>query len=125
MKSVWNFLQTESAVFQLYIFSVFPKDNPLFRIFKSFLYVQILKLEFLTFDVEYHPDCFYDRLTIVDGDGVATPTVNKMLCGSGLLDTFMSSESSLVLKFISDHVVQKTGFKANISGMSIGKDCFH
>ena len=84
---------------------------------KIFIF-QVLKLEFLTFDVEYHSTCFYDRLSIADGDNFTEASTNIMLCGNNSKDSFLSSESSLTLTFISDHVVQKTGLTAKISGWS-------
>ena len=38
-----------------------------------------LSLEFTAFDIEYHPNCHWDHLTITDGDGT---TLMEKSCGS-------------------------------------------
>ena len=77
----------------------------------------MLLVDFESFDVEYHPKCLYDSVKIYNGNEALSATLNKTLCGQTIPYQYISSGSSLVLKFVTDHVVQKKGFQAKISGM--------
>ena len=80
-------------------------------------------LEFVAFDIESHPSCGYDHLTIKDRDG---STLMEKSCGSSgaLIIGGKKTNSSLPLRvqsrsntvyfeFVTDHIVPKAGWRVN------------
>ena len=60
---------------------------------------QILSLEFTSFDLEYHSNCTYDHLTIMDGDG---KTLMEKSCGTTLPADITSTSNIVKLVFSTD-----------------------
>ncbi len=79
----------------------------------------VIEVEFVHFDVEYHPTCIWDYLTIRDGTTAFDSNMvlhgKEKLCGK-LNETFysnstlVSTQSSIIIYFYSDSVIRKTGF---------------
>ncbi|KAK3591496.1 hypothetical protein CHS0354_031603 [Potamilus streckersoni] len=73
-----------------------------------------LEISFIHFDVEGNSLCSWDSLQIFDGAN-DTGTLLGKLCGSSLPGSLVSTGRYLFLKFVSDQIIVKTGFKAKIS----------
>ncbi|KAI0218619.1 Exoskeleton protein RP43 [Lamellibrachia satsuma] len=71
---------------------------------------KIVKLEFLTFDVEEVKHCKYDNVTVYDGEDDSAPWMGTF-CGTTLPRDFISSNRSLFVSFKSDSSQTKSGFK--------------
>ncbi|XP_073527524.1 scavenger receptor cysteine-rich domain-containing protein DMBT1-like [Phyllobates terribilis] len=76
-----------------------------------------ISLTFVHFDVEPHPRCFYDWVTIYDGIPQFSPEIAKLCNGNDLLYTFYSSSNILSIEFISDSVEHLSGFLAVFSSI--------
>jgi len=74
---------------------------------------QFIRLTFVSFDVEDHDTCSYDRLTIYDGGNDMEPSVTY--CGSQLPPTFTSVGDHVMLVFITDASVTAAGFRITTS----------
>ncbi|CAG9855331.1 unnamed protein product [Phyllotreta striolata] len=70
-------------------------------------------LRFLSFDVENHDNCVYDYVEIRDGLTSDSPIL-KVYCGHKIPPDTISSSNEMLVKFVSDGSVQKTGFSAII-----------
>jgi len=75
---------------------------------------QIL-ITFTDFDIESHPNCMWDWVKVVDGDG--TVLLPKS-CGSDIPDPITSKTNRITVEFHSDGSVQRTGFKAEWKAVS-------
>ncbi|KAK3084412.1 hypothetical protein FSP39_013139 [Pinctada imbricata] len=67
-------------------------------------------LEFEHFDVEYHTSCSWDSVMIYDGPDISSSLVLKA-CGNNIPGNVTASGPIVVVRFISDHVVNRRGFK--------------
>ena len=59
----------------------------------------VLSLQFTAFDIEAHSTCFFDHLTITDGDGT---TLMEKNCGNTLPPAITSTSNIVKLVFITD-----------------------
>ncbi|XP_068216673.1 cubilin homolog [Palaemon carinicauda] len=59
----------------------------------------IIKLQFIKFDIEEHPDCIFDNLTIID-DG---ENFHRTYCGTVRKETYKTKSQELKLYFQSDY----------------------
>ena len=77
---------------------------------------KIVQLEFQDFDIESYGRnrCPYDHLTVYDGPDTSSPLLAK-LCGNNEIRDIISSGRSLFFKFTSDHMIERTGFRINVS----------
>uniref|UniRef100_A0A1I8N3F6 Uncharacterized protein n=2 Tax=Musca domestica TaxID=7370 RepID=A0A1I8N3F6_MUSDO len=75
---------------------------------------RILRLNFLTFDVEPDPECSRDWLQIHDGNSLAAQLIGRF-CGNELPlnGTILSSHNVLFFWFRSDNATQRSGFHMN------------
>ena len=69
----------------------------------------IISLQFSAFQIEYHPTCDLDHLTIMDGDGT---TLTEKSCGFSL-PAATTSRSNMI------KVVFSTGDSESMSGFSL------
>jgi len=80
---------------------------------------KVVSLEFMAFDIEYHRSCYWDRLTITDGDGT---TLMEKSCGSSLPPDIRSRSNIVKLSFRTDGSVTKSGWSVRWSAVTPGKD---
>ena len=80
-------------------------------------------IEFVAFDIESHPFCVYDHLTIKDRDG---STLMEKSCGSSgaliiggkktnssLPPRVQSRSNTVYFEFVTDHSVKRAGWRVN------------
>ncbi|CAB4021953.1 Zinc metallo ase nas-6 [Paramuricea clavata] len=72
---------------------------------------KLLKLRFLSFDVERHSQCRYDYVEIRDGSSQRS-TLLETFCGNTLPKSITAFANSLWIKFHSDSTQARRGFKA-------------
>lgn len=76
--------------------------------------LQVIKIHFVSFDLEYSTNCLYDNVAIYDGINNKSPLVDTY-CGGHLPENFKSSGRYVYITFKSDSSVQRKGFKASYS----------
>merc|ERR1712002_235768 len=74
---------------------------------------QIL-ITFTDFEIENHPNCGWDWVKVVDGDG--TDLLRKS-CGSGIPDPMTSKTNRITVEFHSDFSITRRGFKAELNAV--------
>jgi PKD repeat protein len=72
-----------------------------------------IKVEFKSFDVESQSTCNWDRLLIFDGDNTEATQLGRF-CGSSNPGTLIATNGSLTFQFISDNIITRAGWAANI-----------
>jgi len=77
---------------------------------------QIL-ITFTHFEIEDHPNCGWDWVKVVDGDG--TDLLRKS-CGSGIPDPITSKTNRITVVFHSDDSITRRGFKAEWKAVTGG-----
>lgn len=70
-----------------------------------------IKLTFFNFDIENHPNCKYDKVTIRDGLNVESKIL-KEICGDFLPTEIISNGESLWIRFKTDSSKELPGFLA-------------
>lgn len=77
---------------------------------------QVLRISFLSFDVEQSENCGDDGLYVYDGPDVSYPLLAR-LCGSSLPDDIYGSEAggALTFRFVSNDLIQGQGWSAMVS----------
>lgn len=80
-------------------------------------------LTFTNFDVEAHGTCSYDYIELRQGDNANASLINKY-CGSNLPPSVTSFGNSLYIKFRSDISTSGTGFRAEYTTATAGRDSF-
>ncbi|XP_058808349.1 protein tolkin-like [Phymastichus coffea] len=70
-------------------------------------------LKFQSFEVESHDGCAYDFVEVRDGHAPEAALIGRF-CGYKLPPDLRSSGSQLLVKFVSDATVQKSGFSASL-----------
>jgi transposase-like protein len=70
-----------------------------------------ISLRFDTFDLEPHDSCAYDYVEIRDGETMTSELIGRY-CGNRVPSQVLSSGSSMLVKFVSDSDVNKSGFFA-------------
>ena len=104
-----------------------------------------LSLKFDKIDIEYHPTCYWDHLTITDGDGTTLmakscgspdgkdlpyyyPTPDVVVGGKSIgksLPTVITSKTNVVkLSFKTDYIVSRPGWKVTFTAASTGEVIF-
>ncbi len=80
-----------------------------------------LKVQFLMFDVEENSDCSWDYLEIYDGTSTSANMFGHF-CGTGNPGPFTATneEGALTFVFHSDYMVNKAGWKAQLSTEGTG-----
>ncbi|XP_061189646.1 uncharacterized protein LOC133197565 [Saccostrea echinata] len=79
---------------------------------------KILKISLLTLELEYHPQCLYDRLVVHDGPSHTSP-VMLSLCGTHQSNVYLSTSDSVYVEFHSDIIIPAAGFKIIIENEPI------
>lgn len=79
-----------------------------------------IKVEFLSYDVEYEPGCGYDYLNIYDGNSTSSPLIG-MYCGTNSPGIITSTDATgaLTFSFHSDDFVTGNGWEAIISCVNL------
>ncbi|KAI0223467.1 Ovochymase-1 [Lamellibrachia satsuma] len=77
---------------------------------------QIIKLDFLSFNVERRFGCTNDRVSVYDGPASWAPSLGTF-CGSMLPGDVISANNSLYVSFTSDSSVQKNGFRIKYTAL--------
>ncbi|XP_062577031.1 mucin-2-like [Saccostrea cucullata] len=77
-----------------------------------------LKIHLLTLELEYHPQCLYDRLVVHDGPSHTSP-VMLSLCGIHQSNVYLSTSDSVYIEFHSDIIIPAAGFKIVIENEPI------
>ena len=73
-----------------------------------------IALEFEYFDLEDHPACGNDYLEIRDGPSLRSPLIGRF-CGSRYPPVLESSGTDLLMTFVTNDRVSRTGFTAQYS----------
>ena len=100
----------------------------------------VVSLEFTAFDIEYHPYCDWDHLTITDGDGTTllekscgytiganyTNGANYVIVGgkriSSSLPTVITSKTNVVkLSFKTDFIITRPGWNVTFTEAGTGE----
>lgn len=68
-----------------------------------------VKVNFNHFELEIHPECFYDSLIVYDGDSTKSNQIGRF-CGNKISNPIIASSNSMYLVFKSDATVQRKGF---------------
>ncbi|XP_069625649.1 scavenger receptor cysteine-rich domain-containing protein DMBT1-like isoform X3 [Ranitomeya imitator] len=76
-----------------------------------------IRLFFLHFDLETHPQCFYDWVTIYDGIPQFSPEIARLCNGNSMNNTFYSSSNIMSIEFRTDSSIQNNGFFAMFSSI--------
>ncbi|XP_041824165.1 cubilin [Melanotaenia boesemani] len=77
---------------------------------------RVINLTFSSFDLESSSNCYYDYVKIYDGDNMNFPLAGKF-CGVSIPSYFVSSGNFLTVQFVTDSVVQRSGFNATYRAM--------
>ena len=84
-----------------------------------------IELTFHEMDIEESPNCFKDKVTILNGkDGDALPLGSY--CGNDLPPTIQSSTEAVTIQFVSDGTINNKGFNLQYRGLkerSKGNTC--
>ena len=67
---------------------------------------------FQKFDLEAHSRCAHDRVSIYDGQAINSSQMIARYCGRRIPPDVVSSGSSVVVNFVTDHSVSGEGFFA-------------
>ncbi|XP_053323004.1 cubilin [Spea bombifrons] len=78
-----------------------------------------ISLSFGYFDVEHHPVCRWDSVTIVNGASPGSPLIGQY-CGTTSPGTIQSGSNKMMVIFNSDKSLQGGGFYANWTTDSLG-----
>lgn len=73
-----------------------------------------IRLSFLFFEMEPHPECAYDHISIFDGDSPDNATLGRF-CGSKSPHPISANTNEMYMVFKSDASVQRKGFVASHS----------
>ena len=88
--------------------------------FISYLIFQLLQLEVLDFDVEFHPLCIWDYLAVAEGE--CPSSFKTRYCGGiqQVPQIITLNSDKACIKFVSDFVIPGRGFRLFIS--CVGKN---
>lgn len=75
--------------------------------------IATLRIRLEALELEYHPDCGYDKLVIRDGPVHSSPAIAN-LCGQHHSNVYLSSSNAILLEFHSDHIIPAAGFKMTV-----------
>ncbi|XP_072010324.1 cubilin [Engystomops pustulosus] len=79
----------------------------------------IITLSFAYLDLEHHPVCRWDSLTLVNGASPESPIIGQY-CGTTSPGTIQSGSNKLLVIFNADHSANGNGFYANWTSDSLG-----
>ncbi|CAH1781121.1 unnamed protein product, partial [Owenia fusiformis] len=82
---------------------------------------QIVNLTFHDFDVESHPDCEFDNVSLMDSYG----TIEPSLCGYGIPSNIKSRDKWMLVELHTDGELARPGFYASFEAIDkIENDTF-
>lgn len=81
--------------------------------FSFHILFQTIRVHLEALELEYHPDCLYDRLVIRDGPHHSSPAIAD-LCGQHQSNLYLSTSDAILLEFHSDHIIPASGFKMTV-----------
>ena len=87
-----------------------------------FSFMQIVKLQFLSFNVEYQKNCGNDAVKVYDGSDIWAPRLGSF-CGNALPGDIVSADNTVYVSFVSDSSSQGKGFEIKYTTVDSGK-CF-
>lgn len=70
-----------------------------------------IRLNFVVFEMESHPECSYDHISIYDGSTPNSPILGKF-CGSKAPYPVAANTNEMYMTFKSDASIQRKGFRA-------------
>ncbi|CAG9771064.1 unnamed protein product [Ceutorhynchus assimilis] len=73
-----------------------------------------IRLAFMNFNLEAHPECYFDYVQIFDGDSSKSSQIGRY-CGPRVPQLIVSSDNQLYMTFKSDSNIHKKGFWATYS----------
>ncbi|XP_075693166.1 astacin-like metalloendopeptidase [Rhinoderma darwinii] len=79
-----------------------------------------VQLQFLAFDVQSSAGCSSDFVRVYDGPSWTSPLLLDRSCGAGQMPSLVSSDTIMLLEFITNGSVTATGFKASYSTVDCG-----
>ncbi|XP_040266284.1 embryonic protein UVS.2-like [Bufo bufo] len=77
-------------------------------------------LQFKAFDVQSTPGCTADYIRVFDGPSRASPLLLDRSCGTGQLPSLVSSDTTMLVEFVTDSSFNATGFRASYSTVNCG-----
>ncbi|XP_028815099.1 cubilin [Denticeps clupeoides] len=83
----------------------------------------IIRLSFITFNLEFHFNCNYDYVEVYDNGTVQTGTLLGRYCGRSAPPSLTSSDSLMTVLFVSDIGMATEGFTANYVSIDASTDC--
>jgi len=81
---------------------------------------QIIKLEFLAFNVKYESRCDLDNVTVYDGPNKTAPSFAP-LCGETVPGYVISANNTLYVDFASQTWILKNAFKIKYTAIDSSK----
>ncbi|XP_069077862.1 astacin-like metalloendopeptidase isoform X2 [Pleurodeles waltl] len=81
---------------------------------------QQVALQFDAFDLQDSPDCTSDYVTVYDGASRASPKLLHRACGSDPLPLLVASGTGMLVEFVSDGAVTRSGFNASYGSVECG-----
>ncbi|XP_072307339.1 cubilin [Eucyclogobius newberryi] len=83
----------------------------------------IIRLNFDSFNLEYHSNCIRDYVELYDNGTVETGTKLGRFCGRSVPPSVTSTDSLLTLLFVSDSSLSTEGFSARYVSINATSDC--
>ena len=79
--------------------------------------MQIIRLEFVRFDVQFSDTCSYDKVSVYDSDN--SSTLLGTYCGSMLPGDVISGSNSLFVTFETDRTLAGSGFEIKYDAIEL------
>ncbi|KAM6900418.1 cubilin [Xenentodon cancila] len=83
----------------------------------------LIRLTFLSFNLEYHVNCNYDYVEVYDNGTVQTGNKIGRYCGRSVPPSISSSDSQMTVLFVSDSSLSTEGFSARYISINATTDC--
>ena len=88
---------------------------------QPFSFAQVVKLQFLSFDVEYQDTCDNDVVKVFDGPNNLSPQLGSF-CGFELPGDIVSADNTVYVTFVSDSSTKWDGFEIKYTAIDSGKN---
>lgn len=95
-------------------------SNKLDSCISTVLLLQLIKLKFDFVDVKDPVTNTFDHVYIYDGQGVDNNSMNAHITGRSTSACFLSSQSSVLVRFIADRNVVSVGFQLTYTPLAVG-----
>ncbi|XP_017555843.2 cubilin [Pygocentrus nattereri] len=83
----------------------------------------IIRLSFISFNLEYHANCDYDYVEIYDNGTAQTGNLLGRYCGRSVPPSLTSTDNLMTILFVSDSSLANEGFSANYVSLNATTDC--